>query len=66
MSKITFKQAKQSYEALSDNLWDDERTHYCEIYNVDSAPENIPTESLKNHNYSNLRVLNDYFNKRGK
>ena len=64
MSRITFKQAKHSYEELSDNLWGIEETHYCEIYNVD-APENIPTESLKNHNYRNLRVLNDYFNKRG-
>jgi RIO-like serine/threonine protein kinase len=61
MNEITFKQAKEVHDRLSDNLWGDEENHYCEVYDVD-APENIPTESLKNHAYRDLRVLDDYFN----
>ena len=61
MSKITFKQAKHSYERLSDYLYDEEKDYEC-TYEVDNAKD-IPTEELnKVHVYTDSRILEDYFN----
>ena len=61
MSKITFKQAKHSYERLSDYLYDEEKDYEC-TYEVDNAKD-IPTEELnKVHVYTDSRILDDYFN----
>ena len=58
---ITFKQAKHSCESLSDYLYDEKIDYECG-YDVDNA-ENIPTEKLNPvHIYTDLRILDDYFN----
>ena len=61
MSNITFKQAKHSYERLSDYLYDEQKDYEC-TYDVANA-EDIPTEELnKVHVYTDSRILDDYFN----
>tara|TARA_R110001592_G_scaffold337428_1_gene624034 strand:- start:198 stop:575 length:378 start_codon:yes stop_codon:yes gene_type:complete len=68
MSRITFKQAKESYETVSENWWHDEQKDYECTYDLDNEydAEAIPTEELnKEHAYAHLRILEDYFNKRG-
>ena len=60
----SFTDAKEAWEWLSQNtLYDDERTHYEETYEVDGA-EAISTKDLKDHNYKYARILWDYFEKK--
>tara|TARA_R110001606_G_scaffold283135_1_gene431669 strand:- start:787 stop:1083 length:297 start_codon:yes stop_codon:yes gene_type:complete len=64
MSNITFKQAKHSYERLSDYLYDEQKDYEC-TYHVDGDAEDIPTEELnKEHVYTDSRILDDYFNQK--
>lgn len=64
MDKITFKQAKRSYDRLNDYLFDELKDYEC-TYNVDNA-ENIPTKELnKEHVYTDSRILDDYFVQQG-
>ena len=60
---ITKEQAKKHLSNLIDNLLDSEETHYSEHFNIDyEQVDLIATEDLQEHNYKDLRVLQDYFN----
>ncbi len=50
-------QAKQAYENLAINWLCDERDNYDA-----EDPDEIPTAELKDSNYKDLRVLQDYYN----
>ena len=50
-------------DSLSANWYDDEEKHYCETYDGVEAPKDIPTYLLEGHNYKDLRVLEDFFEK---
>ena len=56
------KKAKRALDSLSANWYDDEKKHYCET-NGAWYPEDIPTNLLEGHNYTDLRVLIDFFEK---
>ncbi len=45
---------------LHDNWIDDEQRHYQEYHEVECADE-IPTSKLKDHNYKDLRVIQEFF-----
>ena len=56
-----FTDAKEAWKWLSQNiLYDDERTHYEETFEVDDAND-IETADLNDHNYKYARILWDYF-----
>ena len=60
---ITKEQAKQHLSNLIDNLLDSEETHYSEHFNIDYEQVDLTaTEDLQEHNYKDLRVLQDYLN----
>ena len=60
---ITKEQAKQHLSNLIDNLLDSEETHYSEYFNIDYEQVDLTaTEDLEEHNYKDLRVLQDYLN----
>ena len=60
---ITKEQAKKHLSNLIDNLLDSEETHYSEHFNIDYEQVDLTaTEDLQEHNYKDLRVLQDYFN----
>ncbi len=60
---ITKEQAKKHLSNLIDNLLDSEKTHYSEHFNIDYEQVDLTaTEDLKEHNYKDLRVLQDYLN----
>ncbi len=60
---ITKKQAKKHLSNLTDNLLDSEETHYSEHFNIDYEQVDLTaTEDLQEHNYKDLRVLQDYLN----
>ena len=60
MNRIRIKNAKRHLDSLSNNWYEDEEKHYGETYG-DEAPEDIPTNLLEPHNYTDLRVLEDFF-----
>jgi hypothetical protein len=44
------------------NSWHkDEAIYYCECFEVDENPDDIPTDLLLSSHYKCLRVLEDYF-----
>ena len=60
--------AINAFEGLVANWWRDEERHYEETYHDESDDDDwdagdIPTADLKEHNYRDLRVLQDYFDK---
>ena len=60
---ITKQQAKKHLSNLTDNLLDSEETHYSEYFNIDYEQVDLTaTEDLQEHNYKDLRVLQDYLN----
>jgi ribosomal protein S18 len=60
---ITKEQAKKHLSNLIDNLLDSEETHYSEHFNIDYEQVDLTaTEDLQEHNYKDLRVLQDYLN----
>ncbi len=60
---ITKEQAKKHLSNLIDNLLDSEKTHYSEHFNIDYEKVDLTaTEDLQEHNYKDLRVLQDYLN----
>ncbi len=60
---ITKEQAKKHLSNLIDNLLDSEETHYSEHFNIDYEKVDLTaTEDLQEHNYKDLRVLQDYLN----
>jgi len=60
---ITKEQAKQHLSNLIDNLLDSEERHYSEHFNIDYEQVDLTaTEDLQEHNYKDLRVLQDYLN----
>ena len=60
---ITKEQAKKHLSNLTDNLLDSEETHYSEHFNIDYEQVDLTaTEDLQEHNYKDLRVLQDYLN----
>ena len=61
--KVTKEQAKKHLSNLIDNLLDSEETHYSEHFNIDYEQVDLTaTEDLQEHNYKDLRVLQDYLN----
>jgi hypothetical protein len=52
--------AEKHFGYLHDAWIDDEQSHYEEHYDVECADE-IPTSLLEEHNYKDLRVLQDFF-----
>tara|TARA_R100000329_G_C7424878_1_gene149331 strand:+ start:95 stop:373 length:279 start_codon:yes stop_codon:yes gene_type:complete len=60
---ITKEQAKKHLSNLIDNLLDSEERHYSEHFNIDYEQVDLTaTEDLEEHNYKDLRVLQDYLN----
>jgi len=60
---ITKEQAKKHLSNLIDTLLDSEETHYSEYFNIDYEQVDLTaTEDLQEHNYKDLRVLQDYLN----
>lgn len=62
ITKDELEKAKHHLDSLSMNWIDDEKKNYCIVYDV-WAPEDIPTTLLEPHNYKDLRVLEDFFEK---
>ena len=52
--------AEKHFGHLQDNWMDDERRNYEECYEVKDA-NNIPTSKLKESNYKDLRVIQEFF-----
>lgn len=52
--------AEKHFGMLYDNWIDDEQNHYEEYYDVECADE-IPTSLLEEHNYKDLRVIQEFF-----
>ena len=60
---ITKEQVKKHLSNLTDNLLDSEETNYSEHFNIDYEQVDLTaTEDLQEHNYKDLRVLQDYLN----
>ena len=60
---ITKEQVKKNLSNLTDNLLDSEETNYSEHFNIDYEQVDLTaTEDLQEHNYKDLRVLQDYLN----
>ena len=57
---INFNNVEKHFENLINSWYKDELKHYAECYK-ENNPERIPTEFLKEHNYKDLRVLQDFF-----
>ena len=64
MMKSKKKLIRRHLQNLNDNWYEDELIHYAECFDEEN-PEQIETEFLKEHNYKDLRMLMDYFNKEG-
>lgn len=62
ITKDELEKAKQHLDSLSANWYDDEKKDYCETYGA-WHPEDIPTTLLAGHNYTDLRFLEDFFEK---
>tara|TARA_R100000773_G_scaffold10407_1_gene9655 strand:- start:2182 stop:2529 length:348 start_codon:yes stop_codon:yes gene_type:complete len=60
MNRIRIKKAKEALDSLAIAWYHDEEKHYWETYG-DEAPEDIPTNLLEGHNYTDLRVLGEFF-----
>ena len=52
--------AEKHFGMLHDNWIDDEQSHYEEYYGVECA-DKISTSKLKEHNYKDLRVIQEFF-----
>ena len=52
--------AEKHFGNLHDAWIDDEQSHYEEHYDVECADE-IPTSLLEEHNYKDLRVIQEFF-----
>ena len=52
--------AKKHFGMLHDNWIYEEQRHYQEYHEVECADE-IPTSKLKDHNYKDLRVIQEFF-----
>ena len=53
--------AKEAFERLYDTMILDEYEHYMESYGEAPDPSDLPTEELKEHHYTCLRILKDWF-----
>ena len=53
--------AKEAFERLYDTMIVDEYEHYMESYEEAPDPSDLPTEELKEHHYTCLRILKDWF-----
>ena len=61
MNNENWGEANDCFWELYNSWGKDERKHYCECYEVDENPDDIPTDLLQPHHYKCLRVLEDYF-----
>jgi len=62
------KEVMSAFNSLTSNWWSDEKNYYSENFpehteKYDDEPENIPTKHLLPCNYTDLRQLDDWFNK---
>jgi len=62
------KEVMDAFNSLTSNWWSDEKNYYSENFpehteKYDDEPENIPTKHLLPCNYTDLRQLDDWFNK---
>ena len=70
MKKFQKEIIRKHLQNLNDNWYKDEMYDYAEQFLLDEPehlqnPEYIRTEYLKEHNYKDLRMLIDYFEKKG-
>ena len=63
MTKITKQKAREAFDSLFTNHYDNETKWYEENYIYKEIhPEDISIEDLEKCDYKNLRVLDKYFN----
>jgi hypothetical protein len=55
-------EALEAWDNIKSNTWKDEKRNYEEEYDVADDASDVETAQLEEHQYKDMRLLDDYLN----